>query len=57
MTKRELKKFFKEKGLDKYQIDYAVFLKQMYSTTALDRIAEMARDYQPLSAVVIRVAK
>ena len=49
MTKRELTKIFKAAGLNKDQIDYAHTLKQMYGTTSLERIIEMAREYISMS--------
>lgn len=49
MNKRELTKTFKAAGLNKEQIDYAHTLKQMYGSTKIERIIEMAREYQPLT--------
>lgn len=51
MNKRQLTKFFKDQGLNKEQVSYAHVLKSMYGSTPLEKIIEMAKDYQPLKAV------
>lgn len=48
MNKRQLTKFFKEAGLNKEQISYAHVLKRLYASTKLERIIEMAKEYQSL---------
>jgi hypothetical protein len=53
MNKRELTKFFKAAGLNKEQIQYAHVLKSMYGSTPLERIVEMAKDYQSMSSALV----
>lgn len=53
MTKRDFTKIFKQAGLSKDQINYAHTLRSMYSKTPIEKIIEMAKDYQSLTVVMI----